>query len=160
MFRRTDTQYLPVSPAHGPFLPLLQHHPEIGLKLIRKFAHHAVQWTGGADETPAFTIDWRDEPHDFTRLDSYGWPGPNSIGHSLGSALMALEAWGHSRLEAGVPPEAVISDVIGPSGASAAFAAVAVHLIISHMDVCEAQAVPFLACPGTVGGRHRTPASS
>ena len=147
MFRYVDSQYLPVSPAHGPFFPLLQHHPEIGLTLIRKFVNHAIDWTGGSDETPAFTINWRGKPHNFTRLDSYGWLGSGNIGYAFGSAVMALETWGHNRLEAGDPPEAVITDVIGPSGSPAAFAAVAVHLIISHMDLCEQQAVSFLASP-------------
>ena len=57
-FVMSTASTFPASPAHGPFFPLLQQHPEIGLELIRKFAHHAVQGTGGAGETPAFTIYW------------------------------------------------------------------------------------------------------
>ena len=60
---------------------------------------------------------------------------------------MALEAWGHRRIEADEPFDKVLSDVLGPPGAPAAYLLVAVDLMLSHWPKsCEA-AVPFLACP-------------
>ena len=60
---------------------------------------------------------------------------------------MALEAWGHRRIEAGEPFHKVLADVLGPPGAPAAYLLVAVDLLLSHWPKSREAAVPFLACP-------------
>ena len=45
---------------------------------------------------------------------------------------MALEAWGHRRIEAGEPVEKVLADVIGTGNPPAAYLLVAVDLLLSH----------------------------
>jgi hypothetical protein len=48
----------------------------------------------------------------------YHWgrgSGPSVI---TGSALMALEAWGHRQIEAGRPFNEVMHEVLGPGGSS------------------------------------------
>jgi hypothetical protein len=66
---------------------------------------------------------------------------------TVASALMALEAWGHKQIEAGVPFKAVMDDVLGPDGSSAAFLCVAVDLALSHWDVAKGDAWPLAASP-------------
>jgi hypothetical protein len=63
---------------------------------------------------------------------------------------MALEAWAHRRIEAGDEFDAVLNDVLGPPGSSAAFVLIAVDLIISHWPSSQTAAVPFLGCPELV----------
>jgi hypothetical protein len=63
------------------------------------------------------------------------------------SALLALEAWVHTRIERGDPPEQVIADVLGPEGSPAAFLLVAVDVLISHWPKTMATAIPFLGSP-------------
>ena len=38
----TDSQFIPASPAQGPFLELLTHAPQHGLALIRQLVDHAI----------------------------------------------------------------------------------------------------------------------
>ncbi len=147
IFCYLDGQFLPESPARGPFLALLNHHPQIGLELVRRIVAHAVERTGGAGDDPAFSIQWNDRSFVFTRFDSYGWTVPSTMGYAMGSALMALEAWGHKRIEDGDDPSNVIGDIIGESGSPAVFATVAVHLIISNLEQCQRAAIPFVSCP-------------
>ena len=146
-FRHVDTQFMPESPAQGPFLPLLEFHPETGLALVRKVIFHAADRLGREGAPEAFTIEWNGKPFHFTHLFTYGWTGPNTAGYALTSALWALEYWGHSRLEAGENPHLVLSDIIGAPGAPAAFACVAVHLVISNLERCQLAGAPFFGCP-------------
>ena len=67
--------------------------------------------------------------------------------YSVTSALMALEAWAHRRIEAGETFEKVLADVLGPPGSPAAYLLVAVDLLLSHWPKSREAAVPFLACP-------------
>ena len=70
---------------------------------------------------------------------------------------MALEAWGHRRIEAGEPVEKVLADVIGTANPPAAYLLVAVDLLLSHWPKSRVAAIPFLACPELLClDRHRT----
>ena len=70
---------------------------------------------------------------------------------------MALEAWGHRRIEAGDPVEKVLADVIGTANPPAAYLLVAVDLLLSHWPKSRVAAIPFLACPELLClDRHRT----
>src|SRR3546814_14071736 len=60
---------------------------------------------------------------------------------------MALEAWGHGRVEAGEQLDAVIADILGPHGSCAAYLLVAIDLLLSHWPASRELLVPFIASP-------------
>lgn len=148
----TDSQFMPESPARGPFLELLSHAPSNGLELIRQLVGHVVRFHSGgreAAEEDALVVRLGEDTLRFQWLSTYGW-SRSSRYHSVTSALMALEAWGHRRIESGEDITTVLADVLGPSGAPAAFVLVAVDLLISHWPKSCEPAIPFLACPKLV----------
>ena len=150
-FEDVDFEFVPASPAQGPFYDLLLHAPEHGLPLIRRLVDHAItHHSGGRDfGNNAITVRLTDgREHVFAWLQSYGWPRDLGAGPSVvASALMALEAWSHQRIEKGDSVEKVLADVIGQSTTPAAYLLVAVDLLISHWPKSHAAAVPFAACP-------------
>ena len=145
-----DSQFIPASPAQGPFLELLTHAPQHGLALIRQLVDHAIAFHSG--ERPhgsnAFVVVFPNGPRTFPWTQSYNWSregGGRSF--AVQSALMALEAWAHKRIEAGEAFETVLVDVLGPGDAPAAYLLVAVDLILSHWPASCHTAAPFLGCP-------------
>ncbi len=148
-FDYVDYDFLPASPAQGPFLELLTHAPQHGLSLIHRLVDHAILfYTRGRDYgADAITILFPDGERAFPWRQSYGW-SREWAGHcSVTSALMALEAWAHRRIEAGEAFDKVLADVLGPHGSPAAHLLVAVDLVLSHWPKSREAAVPFLACP-------------
>lgn len=143
-----DSGFLPVSPAQGPFLELLLNAPAEGLRLIHALVDHVIaQRSGGQD--PGFNgyrLVFEDGERFFPWIESYALPRPYSHPYSVACALMALEAWGHRRIEAGEDVGSVMKDVLGPPGSPAAYLQVAVDLILSHWNKTKAAAVPFVAC--------------
>jgi hypothetical protein len=146
-----DTDFIPASPTQGPFLQLLIHAPEYGLKLIRQLIDHAISFrTGGRDfGANAITIPSLDGSENiFPWVASYNWSRDVGSGPTIvACALMALEAWGHRRIEAGEPVDKVIADVIGTANPPAAYLLVAVDLLLSHWPKSRVAAIPFLSCP-------------
>ena len=137
------------SPDLGPFLDLLSHAPPVGLKLVRQIVDHAVSfYDDRADTSVTFTIPLVGGRRIFSRLDSYGWARsfqcPESV---VTTALMALEKWGHRRIEQGDPIKAVLADVLRPSSTAAAYLLVAVDLLCKHWPMSREVAIPFAACP-------------
>ncbi len=88
-----------------------------------------------------------DGERSFSWKRSYIWPRDANGNHSVTSALMALEAWAHRRIEAGENFQKVLDDVIGLPGTPAAYLLVAIDLILSHWPKSRESATPFLACP-------------
>jgi hypothetical protein len=135
-FGYRDLDFIPVSPAQGPFLELLIRAPQHGLRLIRRLVDHAISFmTGGRDfRTDAMKITLLDgSERTFPWVKSYGWGRDMGSGAAVvTSALMALEAWAHRQIEAGVPFDKVLADVLGPANAPAAYLLVAVDLLLSH----------------------------
>ena len=150
-FGHANLNFVPASPAQGPFLELLVYAPEHGLPLIRKLGDHAVLFhTGGRDfGKNAMTIVFPDgRKVVFPWYRTYGWSRDLGSGPAvLASALMALEAWSHGRIEAGEPIDKVIADVIGVPNPAAAYLLVSVDLLLSHWPKSSVAAIPFLACP-------------
>lgn len=145
-----DHQFLPESPAQGPFLDLLIHAPQQGLPLIRRLVDHAIVYHSGGKPhgTNAITVRLPDGERTFPWVNSYNWSRPASSNHYCVTAgLMALEAWAHRRIESGDDFVAVLGDVLDGPDAPAAYLLVAVDLILSHWPECAEAAVPFLACP-------------
>lgn len=146
-FQFLDHEFLPAAPAQGPFLELLTHAPAEGLALIRKLVDHAIQFSVRGKDPGDDRFLLRDEKRFFPWTGTYRWSRGESNYYAVGSGLMALEAWAHQRIEAAGDFEAVLKDVLGPPGTSAAFVLIAVDLIISHWPKSQAAAVPFLGCP-------------
>ena len=148
-FMLYDNWFSPHSPSQGPFLELLRTDAAQGLRLIRALIGWTMEWrAGGRPGTLArLTITLGGCDHEFLGgAGTYHWsrvPIPSSI---LTSALMALEAWGHEEIENGAAIDRVMNDVLGPSGSSIAFLAVAVDLVLSHWSATREWAWPMCAC--------------
>jgi hypothetical protein len=145
-----DHEFLPPSPAQGPFFELLAHAPQHGLSLIHRLVNHAISfYSRGREYGPdAFTISFPDGERVFPWRQSYVWSREGSTAsYCVTSALMALESWAHRRIEAGESFDQVLPDVLGPPGSPAAYLLVAVDLLLSHWPKSRQAAVPFLACP-------------
>jgi hypothetical protein len=144
-----DHQFVPASPAQGPFFNLLVHAPAIGLKLINDLILKAVNFhTDGKAPTndDTLVIETESGPRRLSWIRTYGWARASNY-FSITSALMALEAWAHMRIEKGEPPEAVIADLIGAQDVPVAYALVVVDILLSHWPKTANAAVPYVACP-------------
>lgn len=150
-FKYVNLDFVPASPAQGPFYDLLVHAPEHALPLIRKLVDHAISFQSGGRDfgKNAMTIVFPDGSQMvFPWFQSYGWSRDLGAGPSVvASALMALEAWAHGRIEAGDPLDKVLGDVIGAANAPAAYLLVAVDLLLSHWPESRTASIPFVACP-------------
>lgn len=141
-------EFIQASPAQGPFFDLLTNSPKDGLALVHRLVAHAVaHGSRGADPgTNGFDLALSGGARTFPWTQTYFW-SRNSNFYAVTSALMALEAWAHRRIEAGESLEGVIADVLGPQGSCAAYLLVAVDLIISHWPKSLDVAAAFLGCP-------------
>lgn len=148
-FGFADHELFPASPAQGPFLELLTSAPRVGLSLIRKLADRAVAfYTNGREPGPdSITIALPGGPRAFPWIHSYGWSRDGAHHSALTSAFMALEGWAHRRIDSGESVEVVLTDVLEPPGAPAAYLLVAVDVLLSHWPQCRSAAIPFLGCP-------------
>jgi hypothetical protein len=152
IFGAHDHLLSPASPSQGPFLELLEQAPAEGLRVIRKLIEYATQWRREMyiEERQSFPRISVAFPSGTKRFEGdwsvYHWSrdAPSVI---VASALMALEAWGHRRIEAGQAFEDVLHDVLGPDGSSIAFVAVAVDLVLSHWQKAWGIAWPLVATP-------------
>ncbi|KVL16472.1 hypothetical protein [Burkholderia cepacia] len=147
-FTFVDHEFLPASPAQGPFFELLQYSPVDGLSLIHHLVDHAIaHGTRGRDAGDnAISLPYADGARAFPWTGTYFWSRSSNY-YAITSALMALEAWAHQRIDAGESFDAVLKDVLGPPGSCAAYLLVAVDLIISHCPKSATSAVEFLGCP-------------
>ncbi|WP_432735562.1 hypothetical protein [Ralstonia solanacearum] len=132
-FSRWSTEYFPASPTRAPFFSLLQADRQEGLRLIHGVVAHATHYRtrGRPPGNDRVDIVLPSGRRSFPWRRSYPW----SRGHDsqvVASALMALEAWAHLRIEAGEEVNAVIGDVLGPEGSPAANLLVAVDVMLSH----------------------------
>jgi hypothetical protein len=143
-----DHQFLPASPAQGPFLELLTHAPQDGLPLIRRLVDHAAAFNSGGKPygSNAITIPLTEGRRSFPWVETFFWSRSSNY-YCTTSALMALEAWAHIRIEGGEDLDAVLKDVLGAPEAPAAYLLVAIDLLLSHWPKTQEAAVPFLASP-------------
>jgi hypothetical protein len=147
-FTYVDHEFLPASPAQGPFFDLLVNSPKDGIALIHRLVGHAIAHSARGREAgdDAISLEYEDGARVFPWTRTYFW-SRSSNSYAITSALMALEAWAHRRIDAGEPFEAVLKDVLGPPGSCAAYLLVAVDLLISHWPVSAVSAAEFLGSP-------------
>ncbi|MBP6108196.1 MAG: hypothetical protein KA506_17025 [Steroidobacteraceae bacterium] len=147
-FTYLDHEFLQASPAQGPFFELLTSSPKDGLALVHRLVAHAVaHGSRGADPGPnGLALALPGGARTFPWTQTYFW-SRNSNYYAVTSALMALEAWSHRRIEAGTAFETVLTNVLGPPGSCAAYLLVAVDLVISHWPKSLHVAAAFLGCP-------------
>ncbi|WP_258187846.1 hypothetical protein [Trinickia symbiotica] len=134
VFSAWDTEYFPAWPARAPFLDLLLADKEQGLRLVRGVVAHAVRRRSGDSEPGDNRVEVplpSGRRRSFPWCQSYMW-SRSQDSHIVASALMALEAWAHLRIERDEPVPAVIDDVLGPEGSPAAYLLVAVDVMLSH----------------------------
>jgi hypothetical protein len=161
-FGHHDLDFIPASPAQGPFMELLVHSREHGLELVRKVVDHAISFKSGGRDFGANAIKIPSvdgSERTFPWFQSYNWSRDLGSGPTIvASALMALEAWAHGRIEAGESFDSVLADVLGPPNSPAAYLLVAVDLLLSHWPTSRVAAIPFLASPELLClDRHRMP---
>ena len=158
LFSRWDLNYLPASPARPPFLALLQADKHHGLRLIRNVVDYAVrQRTRGlAAGQNQVAIDDGDSIRSYPWQDSYMMSRSDNS-YIVQSALLALEAWGHQRIEAGDDFEDVLNDILGPEGSPAAYLLVAVDLLLSHWPQSQSFIGPFASSPELLVLDHLRP---
>ena len=150
-FGHRDLDFVPASPSQGPFYDLLVQAPEHGLPLIRRLVDFAVNFESkgadfGASRITVSLPGVGDRVFSWPN-QTYMWSRNNSRSSAVSSALMALEAWAHDRIEKGAPVEGVIKDIIGDTPTSAAYLMIVVDILLSHWPKSRAAAIPFLACP-------------
>ena len=147
-FTYIDHEFLQASPAQGPFFELLTSSPKDGLALVHRLVSHAVaHGSRGSDPgSDAITLYFPEASRTFPWTQTYFWSRQSNY-YSVTSALMALEAWAHRRIEAAEVFEIVLADVLGPPDSCAAYVLVAVDLIISHWPKSLDVAAAFFGCP-------------
>ena len=148
-FEYTDLKFLPSSPSQGPFLDLLLHCPEEGLRLIRRIVSYAVQfYRGDKKDDHATVVYFNEDGVVFPWPEFYYWPrDTGNAPYLVTSALMALEACAHKRVEEGDPIDAVVAQIVGDPAMSSAALLVAVDVVLSHGPQAIEPAIPFVACP-------------
>jgi hypothetical protein len=145
--------FSPASPGQGPFFDLLESAPTEGLRLIRAIVEHATQWrreqyAEAREPFPRLSIRFPAGTRSFEGDWSvYHWGRSIAPSVTVASALMALEAWGHSQIAAGRPFEDVLHDVLGPDGSSVAFVSVAIDLALSDWAEAADTVWPMVATP-------------
>lgn len=154
-----DTQFMPASPAQGPFYSLLTYSPKEGLKLVLDLVNHVVDFQieklNADDDQIIVPFDFGDRV--FRYSQSFHW-SRHSQCDSVTSALMALEAWGHKRVENGDSSLQVALEIIAPENTPVAILTVAIDILLSSDTTTYADMVPFLASPELVAMDRRRPA--
>ena len=148
-FEYTDLKFLPASPSQGPFLDLLLHCPEEGMRLIRRIVSYAVEfYRGDKKDDHATVVYFNEDGVVFPWPEFYYWSrGTGNAPYLVTSALMALEAWAHKRVEEGDPVDTVVVQIVGAPAMSSAALLVAVDVVLSHGSQAIEPAIPFVACP-------------
>ncbi|WP_256354688.1 hypothetical protein [Variovorax sp. dw_308] len=146
-FSAWDLEYFPPSPARAPFLDLLLSNKEQGLRLVHGVVAHAIRRRTQGREPGQDSIDvpFPSGKRSFPWLRSYVWSRAHQSSNIVASALMALEAWAHLRIERGEPAQAVIDDLLRPEVCPAAYLLVAVDVMLSHWPKTRGCIWPFAA---------------
>lgn len=145
-FSAWDMEYFPASPTRAPFLDLLQANKEQGFRLVHGIVAHAIRERthGRGPVDNRIEVPLPGGRRAFPWYQSYFW-SRSQDSNIAASALMALEAWAHLRIESGEPVQVVIDDVLGPDGSPAAYLLVAIDVMLSHWPKTRESLWPFAA---------------
>ena len=170
--RRSD--FFPASALRGPWIPLLQHHPRIGLDFYYQVFNHSIDWYVHPRMPSPLEPAWEIELTfaDGTVQKQWGnvqlWTAYRGLSvspYALQSMLMALEKW---LLEvASAHPEhldGLLLDILHPSQ-SAALSAVVASVAAAHPHRAGEALLVLLSAPDFVrldqtrlGGESQTAA--
>jgi len=148
-FENSPASFQPASPAQGPFLELLIACPDEGLRLIRHLVEYEVRFDRGkTEDANAVPILFREYDNTFPWQEFYYWSrvGGNASA-TVVSALMALEAWAHKRIDEGEPVEAVVSHILAAPSMSCAVLLVATDIVLSHWPESADAGLPLFGSP-------------
>jgi hypothetical protein len=125
------------------------HSPNDGLAFIRQLVLHACRFDGRTppETAEAVVVELESGPRCFPYSGSYYWSRNAHGAYCVTSALMALEAWGHRRIDDGEDVDVVIADILGDEEVPAAYLLVIVDLVLSHWPKSAKAAIPFVGCP-------------
>lgn len=152
-FRAYNDVFSPASPSRGPLLSILEADRNEGLLLVRQLVEHVTEWRRSqyrqsGTPFPCVSIHFPDGTKSFEGDQTiYLFSRNESFSCVATSALLALEAWGHGRIENGESPKDILDDILGPNGSSCAFLAVGVDLVLSHWEKMRDTAWPMFAAP-------------
>lgn len=150
-FSFNDHLFMPASPAQGPFIGLLKARPDVGLGLIHRLVRHAKDVAQARGPLDQLKLESDGGPVVIDAMETY-WFSREVDSEAVHSALMALEAWSHERIEAGEPIATVVADILSdPEGVLGAFVLVAIDILLSHWGPdAVSVAAPFAASPEIV----------
>ncbi|MBN9123054.1 MAG: hypothetical protein J0I06_28600, partial [Planctomycetes bacterium] len=150
--------FFPAAPVQGPFLSLLRHDEDEGIRLVHGLTNRATEvWrtsmqTEGMLGTPLTPAPlalqlpsgektfWGDE-------HVYRWHRGTSVGPpAVVSSLMALEMWLEEQLESGRDAEELFAKVLAGSD-SVAVLGVCASVSVFAPDRCLAAVLPLLSHP-------------
>lgn len=148
-FENSAVSFQPASPAQGPFLELLVACPDEGLRLIRHLVEYEVRfYRGDTEDAHAVPILFREHDNTFPWQEFYYWPRVNgNASATVVSALMALEAWAHKRIDEGEAVEVVLSDILAAPSISCAVLLVATDIVLSHWPESADAGLPLFGSP-------------
>ncbi len=137
--------YFPASPLREPFHSLLICDPEVALALIRDLVNHATtawsqlhrHWHRSNEPLPlVLEFPWRN--HEFWGSDRhYVWFRGHGGPQVVECALMALESWAISQLDADRPLEDVLQQILDGHN-SIGVLGIAVHLALRAKEASPA----------------------
>jgi hypothetical protein len=147
-FSYVDSFFYPPSDKTKAFVGLLTYAPAIALSLIRDIVAHAITVLsrGKQPGEDGIILVINGQERFFPWMNTYRWAreeGPNVVA----VALVALRTWALARVEKGDAINAIIAEILGPVGTSAAFVLVAVDLLRSIDNLPLEEAVPFVGSP-------------
>ena len=148
-FENADVWFQPPSPAQGPFLELLIASPEQGLRLVRHLVEYEVRfYRANTQDAYAVPILFREQDNVFPWQDFYYWSRDyGNASATVVSALMALEAWAHKRIDEEETVEDVLADILAAPSMSCAVLLVATDVVLSHWPESAETAIPLFASP-------------
>lgn len=146
--------FFPASHLRPPFLALLRHAPEEGLRLINGLCNHAMGvWRhileserSGTPLPLKLTFDWGEKQF-WGHAREYTWyraigPGP----YPIESALMALEVWLEEQIADGKDPITLFRQVLESNDCVGAIGA-CVAVATAYPKKCLEAALPFVTSP-------------
>jgi hypothetical protein len=150
--------FIPAAPIQGPFLYLLNQNEEEGLRFVHTLVNIAVErWRhqprivhpDRPDLIPVpVTLHLGSEPHDFWGdVQVYCWFRGNSDGpNPVMSALMALEVWMETQIEAGRNAEELFEKILLGSDC-VAVPGICLGIALAYPEKCLKAALPIVSSP-------------